>query len=171
MPTFFIHLLFLFMTTSNVRFADSAYCLMKVIVSVPLIQFLFVGVVAATAAVAAAAAVGGGGGGGGAAAAAATAADDDCVVAVAAAAAAAIGGDGADASATGGVAGSLAQALVKGSKGMDMLSGVLMSLLKIVSADQVCMPACARARVCVCVVHCVWYMVCVYVCMCVCMCE
>ncbi|XP_065198201.1 tyrosine-protein kinase BAZ1B-like isoform X2 [Sycon ciliatum] len=33
-------------------------------------------------------------------------------------------------------AGSLAQALVKGSKGMDMLSGVLMSLLKIVSADQ-----------------------------------
>ena len=35
---FIIHLLFLFRTTSNVRFTDSAYCLIKVIVSAPLIR-------------------------------------------------------------------------------------------------------------------------------------
>ena len=35
---FIIHLLFLFITTSNVRFADSADCHNKVIVSAPLIR-------------------------------------------------------------------------------------------------------------------------------------
>ena len=37
---FIIHLLFLFITTSNVRFADSADCHNKVIVSVPRICML-----------------------------------------------------------------------------------------------------------------------------------